>query len=272
MSNGVKDLTFTRFVDRFYEKTRMKGFDMQPRLTYVIKICKNIDKTRDTLKTPLNSFIDEDKIEAVANKIPHGLYVHGANATEFFKKQMGYINREEREDIQKLNDEIVSEIELQLPTFEDDSIFSREYSKWDAKPINKSHIDEVESVIKSIGAEYESLHEEFHTAMNAVKNLKTNNDQLINSIYKSFGNMLAATNENNSAAILKLEILLIKENIRGNFEEWAKHLQEVKKVLKLYNERRVLWVEVLIGMRKTLDSARTSTKKPNLWRLCTCSR
>lgn len=239
---------------------------LEPRLDFILNISNNTHQLKAKLLIPLTPIMTNAKRDEVAKKVPKMVTVKGIDGNTFLRKFITQMDESQTRILNHFKEEASAEFKYELP--QNDEALKESFNIWVNHGIEHIRHENLEMKIRTVESEYSNFYEQFKRKMDIVDEithfiggitvlLNIKCDKLIRS--KDQKHAINIFDELGSVStILSEQQLLLRQN-----------LEQLKEILKQYNENRKIWVEFLIGMRTSLNSTRIPLKrKEGLCNLC----
>ncbi|XP_031639853.1 uncharacterized protein LOC116351845 [Contarinia nasturtii] len=268
--NSEGNLTFSMFLEKFHAKAAEKGIEMGSGLNCIFTITNTMDKAKTKHAVPVTKLMTETKFRQVMDRVPAGMQVvigqvtvndeeskhERGNARAFLRNKIYLINNDLTEKIGQLNMEIYTEI-AHKPFIANDKMFANWFKLWDKDQMDEEHLKNIKKEIRAMAAQYEVSNREFKKKMKEVDNLRKTIDNYFRLANEKCDNLLKAKNYTEFPRMVQ-EIVPLIERIYKSQSQLIENLENVQNLLKDYNMKRIIWVELLIGLRESLTSNRRS--------------
>lgn len=234
-------ITFSTFLEQFYNKASKKGFDLRPRLSFLLGLTNDSKRIKKKLEMSVKEFGYEKmcEINDVAPRLSNSM-------DKVFDKTI---------ETEILYNDFILQLESQLP-IETDKIFKKWYEKWKKEDIEVARLQVLNQTIPSIALKYAAVHEEFKEHMKAADQTKVIVEGYIDSANTSFNDILKITPASKNGKYTIREGRWILRAIKNEQDQWLVHLESMNNILKWYNEQRLIAIDFIIGLRDTLEAGR----------------
>lgn len=214
---------------------------MEPKLDFMLKISTLTHTIRRDFQPVVETFMENRTLSNVAfkSKINH------TTACYFWEDRLFGINNGQKMN-REAYDKLCAEIDVDSP-HRSDKDFDREFNKWEKKPIEMQHLEQIKRSIDQMEFENEELIEEFKNALEEAKELgQILSEHLVaaKSLLRSILEMTDYTKILNTFE--KAEP--ITNQITQKQSLFFRKIVHVKRTLRLYNKQRVAWVEDIMGV------------------------
>lgn len=242
----------------------------------MLQITNNINRIKNKLEEPAKPLIDKANFEKLLSKIPESINtnnnteIEDNDARDFLENQLNEINEAMTEEMTKVCQKILAEIEFDLPTFLNDTEFFYSFEHWIKNPTDLKHVRMVAADLKVMSAQYETHNVIFNNEMKKINEIKFGFSALIKLANASFNKLLQTKHPNETNQFIE-ELRPILDRIYKQQTHLLDSHDNVLEILKKYNDQRMEWAEFLIGMKETIISHRNevkATKKNILHKLC----
>lgn len=196
------------------------------------------DKTR-------NKYLDE---------APDHLEILNMKAPDFFRQAFDNIIHE-NSNLKEKKAQVSASIVTDASKLHNYEALNQSFVNWSANDPNKTHMHNVDKKIPKMRTEFDECHTLFTDAFEEIrrlnKNIKTDFEQATTSLDEIWKTEFRKSAET-SKMLEKASKLL--DDIYTRLKSLQSSLAHMKNfVLFKYNNKRILWVQLIIGMRKTLD-------------------
>lgn len=259
MESCEDDETFFSLLERFYVKAEEKNIKMRPNLDFMIKISDNIDEIKLHFEAPAKEYISNEKRNQFLKQIPKNLKINENDAQKLLFREISSINYVQTTRLIFQNINICGEIAFKPPHKYDKDLHEF-FEQWVKNSISKKHVKRVKKQSKFMRLEYSELHDQFTEEMKMVDKIRANIEMDMTLASSLFEKLIEATDSNQIDKIT-IETESVLSKINSQQYDLIENLRNVSTTLNKYNRRRIVWEEVLIGMRKSLRSQRKPLKK-----------
>lgn len=253
-------MTFDDLLSRFYTKITKKKIQLKANLDFIPKISNNmgdICNDKDKLKYP-DEFISHNKMEEYLKKVPKSIKINGIDAQSFLRQEIKSINHVQINRMPFSNLNICGGIEFKIRT-EYDSFFEESYNQWIKDSIKSDVVECVEKSSVSMISDNMSFQTKFDAGMKLAEDLRKAIEIDSNAVRSLFEELLGAKPGQATQIIDKVKPLIIKIPKQQN--ELIEIFKNVSVLLTEYNELRMKWADVLIGIRKSPTAPRKQLTK-----------
>lgn len=234
-------VTFSTIVEQFYEKASKKGFNLRPRLSFLLRFPEEKNIIRKC-NEPVKEFLDHTKMLRVQNTVPSlkndiiFIYNNTLNTRSFYNR-------------------IVHLLEYQ-PPIEADKIFKTSYEKWENDPdIDVARLEEVQKYIGEATSEYDVMYEKCVARMTLADQVKVNIEKYFDSANTSFDSICNEKSTSlKSGKQMVDEAKTIMSAIKQEQKQLFKHLAMITYILEFYTDLRMTVIECIIGLRNSITA------------------
>lgn len=225
----------------------------------MIKISDNIDEIKTTLEAQLGEFMNTKKKNQILEKIPQNLEINEKHAKELLRDEINSINYVQTTQITFQIINIGGEIAFKPPHKYDQVLYDA-FKQWNKDPIDKDLVRRIVKESEFMRLEYNKFYEKFIGEMKTIDEIRENIRTDIVLANSLFDQLIQATDFSQIEKIT-IKSVSVLSRISSHQFMLLENLRNVNKTLKDYNGRRVVWEEILIGMRKSLTAARKQLRK-----------
>lgn len=162
---------------------------------------------------------------------------------------------QERDEITEYNTKISAEIKRELPKQGDHNIFYISFLNWFRNVPENIDIQRVRSALDSMNTEYAALRERFINKINEIKPLKATIDTDIiraNCLIETLLEIVHITQATDNIT----ELVIMADSVSRRRYDLIRELKIVYQILEDYNKKRMIWADLIVGIRDTLTSQR----------------
>lgn len=245
-------------MNKFYSKAETKKVQLRPQLDFLLKLTENEDEIKIKLNNLISRPVNSKKIKQALEWIPANMKIIGKNAHTVLSETIRLINNEHMEQIKNLKASVYSQVIFDSPSKYDVN-FDIMFEKWEHKPIDVKHLKKVSDDINTMKIQYHNLQANFNKQVQKLDALQTKIDTDVSYTNDLLDALLGMHSlEQMMKTITTFE--RIKDRISNHRTQLIQILENLKKILSIYNIERISYAEYLIGMKESLESKRKLMK------------
>lgn len=233
---NAEQLAFSTLLRRFYAKMDDECIELKGKLDFMLGISENIDQVKTKLGRRYHGIY--------SSQIEKSLQMITYNRT-IIRSKIESIDKSREVKIYNLCNKIRSQISMKISN----PNFLNSFVQWDQNPVDVEHLKRVKSLLSDMKSEYDELHKQFSKHMRLILAVSANIDKDILSVNTFFKQLLRPNYSRQAKRNTQLVETMI-DKITKQQSDLIQNLNQILKVVNIYNNQRYNWATLLIGMEK----------------------
>lgn len=225
------------------------------KLNFITQKFDQIEKFKARLNKPLKLSVTNSSINEYVQEVPENYLLEEMKARDYLSSMIDKIVDQQSNLLKQKRAKVSASIVIDARKLDDYKVLNESFVNWSKNPTSEKHMKNVDKEISKMKTEFDNCQSLFTSELDTMRKFEVNITgditvarELLKDIWHTTFLAENLSLEMLRKAGLQLKFIHIAQNALGEMLDYM-----YKRILQDYNKKRIVWVQFIIGMRKSLN-------------------